>query len=110
MANANPQQHKKVTIRERINTRRIMERFIEGKHCSLEELKEQMLQHRPHDYIMKYLIKENIPPYPTPVEFWVSDVAHATDEDGFTGILKSEQFSAPESEFSWWGLKLTKRR
>ncbi|XP_053489441.1 uncharacterized protein LOC128612971 [Ictalurus furcatus] len=108
MANANPQRHEEVTIRERINSRVIKERFITGKHSSLEELKEKMLKQRPRDPMVKYLIKENIPLYPTPVEFWVSDVAHATDEDGFTGILKSEEFRPPKSEFSWWDLKINK--
>lgn len=63
--------------------------------------------------MMSYL-KKQIPPYPTPVEFQVSDVAHVTDESGFEGILMSEQFKiqsmrhlqSPESEFSWWDLKI----
>ncbi|XP_053538912.1 uncharacterized protein LOC128633613 [Ictalurus punctatus] len=105
MANANPQQHEEVTIRERRNARKKTERFITGKHCSLEELKEQMPRQRPQDDMVRYLIKE-IPPYPTPAEFWVSDVAHVTEDSGFMGILKSDEFSAGAEDFSWWGLKV----
>ncbi|GAA6082779.1 uncharacterized protein LOC125138349 [Tachysurus ichikawai] len=56
---------------------------------------------------MRYLKKlKKIPPYPCPVEFWVSDVAHVTDKTGFMGIMESEQFRPPNSEFSWWDLKI----
>ncbi|KAI5622807.1 hypothetical protein C0J50_17685 [Silurus asotus] len=55
----------------------------------------------------RYISKE-IPPYPNPVEFWVSDVTHVTEESGFDGIFKSEQIRPPESEFSWWDLKINK--
>ncbi|XP_017332611.1 uncharacterized protein LOC108270429 isoform X1 [Ictalurus punctatus] len=107
MENANPQRHEEVTIHERINSREIKERFIKGKHCSLEELRVQMPRQRPVDYMLKYLMKY-IPPYPTPAEFWVSDVAHVTEEYGFMGILKSEQFRPPVSDFSWWDIKINK--
>ncbi|GAA6082776.1 uncharacterized protein LOC113640510 isoform X1 [Tachysurus ichikawai] len=46
--------------------------------------------------MMNYLKKlKEIPPYPTPVEFWVSDVAHVTDQTGFRGIMGSEQIRPP---------------
>ncbi|KAM9467097.1 uncharacterized protein Hap1MRO34_015996 [Clarias gariepinus] len=89
-------------IQERINSRKKEEKFIEGQHLSLDELKEQ-------NVMMKYLGKyEWIPRYPTPVEFWVKDVAHVTNESGCMGILVSEQFRPPKSEFSWWDLKINK--
>ncbi|MCJ8736556.1 hypothetical protein PDJAM_G00013900 [Pangasius djambal] len=81
-----------------------MKRFITGQHVSLWRLTKRVTAQNP---MMKYLIKK-IPPYPTPVEFWVSNVAHVTDETGFKGILKSEQFRAPKSELSWWDLKIKK--
>ncbi|GAA6082780.1 uncharacterized protein LOC113640557 [Tachysurus ichikawai] len=61
----------------------------------------------PQDPMMKYLIKK-IPPYPSPVKFCVSYVTHVTEETGFRGILKSEQFRPPKSEFLWWDLKIQK--
>ncbi|KAK3537454.1 hypothetical protein QTP70_010665 [Hemibagrus guttatus] len=60
------------------------------------------------DDMMKYITKE-IPPYPNPVEFCVSEVAHVTDKKGFKGILALEKFNPPDSEFSWWDLKMNKK-
>ncbi|MCI4382356.1 hypothetical protein PGIGA_G00013940 [Pangasianodon gigas] len=105
MANLNPQQPEKVNIKGRWNPRGKQELFIRGQHVSLQRLREQMLLVNPQPPMMKYLSKE-IPPYPTPVEFWVSNVAHVTEETGFEGILESEQFNPPESEFLWWDLKI----
>ncbi|KAF5896623.1 uncharacterized protein DAT39_013673 [Clarias magur] len=82
----------------------MMNHFIKGQHVSLCRLAKRVTAEHP---IMKYLIKE-IPPYPTPVEFWVTDVAHVTEETGFKGILNSELFRPPNSEFLWWGLKMNK--
>ncbi|KAK2843759.1 hypothetical protein Q7C36_011974 [Tachysurus vachellii] len=98
MASANPEQPEEINIQQRKNPRGIWENFITGQHVSLERLRERM-------QMVKYLMKE-IPPYPTPVEFWVSDVAHVTDQTGFRGIKESEQFRPPYSEFSWWYLKI----
>ncbi|XP_053093605.1 uncharacterized protein LOC113545106 [Pangasianodon hypophthalmus] len=105
MATLNPQQPEKVNIKGRWNSRGKQELFITGQHVSLQRLREQMLLVNPQPHMMTYLSKE-IPPYPTPVEFWVSNVAHVTDETGFEGILESEQFNPLESEFLWWDLKI----
>ncbi|XP_026998802.2 uncharacterized protein LOC113640510 isoform X1 [Tachysurus fulvidraco] len=105
MANANPEQPEEINIQQRWNPRGIRENYITGQHVSLERLREQMQIVIPKDPMMKYLMKE-IPPYPTPVEFWISDVAHVTAETGFRGIMESGQFRPPNSEFSWWGLKI----
>ncbi|KAF5896626.1 uncharacterized protein DAT39_013650 [Clarias magur] len=105
MANANPQQA--VKIQRRMNSRRIQECFIEGRHLSLENLREQMSLQDPQNPMMTYLGKQ-IPPYPTPVEFWVSNVAHVTVKSGFEKILHSEQFRPGAGGFSWWGLKMNK--
>ncbi|XP_060790824.1 uncharacterized protein LOC132894700 [Neoarius graeffei] len=108
MANANQQQPEiKINIQERQNSRLKDERYISGKHVSVRRLRELIQTTDPKNPMTRYIIKE-IPPYPTPVEFWVSDVAHVTDKSGVMGILESEQFMAPESEFSWWGLKINK--
>ncbi|XP_060788873.1 uncharacterized protein LOC132893760 [Neoarius graeffei] len=108
MANANVQQPEiEINIHERWNSRRIKERYISGEHVSVQRLRELIPLMVPPSPMTKYIIKE-IPPYPTPVEFWVSDVAHVTDESGVMGILESEQFLAPESVFSWWDLKMNK--
>ncbi|XP_026998811.2 uncharacterized protein LOC113640513 [Tachysurus fulvidraco] len=105
MANANPEQPEEFNIQQRTNSRGIKENFITGQHVSLERLRERMQIVISKDPMMKYLKKE-IPPYPTPVEFWVSDVAHVTAETGFRRIMGSEQFRPPNSEFSWWDLKI----
>ncbi|KAK2843760.1 hypothetical protein Q7C36_011975 [Tachysurus vachellii] len=105
MANANPEQPEEINIQQRKNSRGKDENFITGQHVSLERLRKQMQIVIPKDPMMKYLVKK-IPPYPTPVVFWVSDVAHVTAETGFSGITKSEQFRPPNSEFSWWDLKI----
>ncbi|XP_047677824.1 uncharacterized protein LOC125146078 [Tachysurus fulvidraco] len=82
-----------------------MKRFITGHHLSLCRLTRKVVT--PQHPMMKYLMKK-IPPYPSPVKFCVSDVAHVTEETGFKGILKSEQFRPNNSEFSWWDLKINK--
>ncbi|GAA6082781.1 uncharacterized protein LOC113640507 [Tachysurus ichikawai] len=107
MASANPEQPEEINIQQRKNSRGKDENFITGQHVSLERLREQMQILIPYDPMMKYLVKK-IPPYPTPVVFGVSDVAHVTDQTGFRGIMESEQFRPPYSEFSWWDLKIKK--
>ncbi|XP_060788872.1 uncharacterized protein LOC132893759 [Neoarius graeffei] len=115
MANANVQQPEmEIIIQERRNSRGIMERYISGQHVSVQRLRELIPLRVPPSPMTKNIIKQ-IPPYPTPVEFWVSDVVHVTDKSGVMGILESEQFRSgvrvfrpPESEFSWWDLKIDK--
>ncbi|KAK2843756.1 hypothetical protein Q7C36_011971 [Tachysurus vachellii] len=107
MANVNPEQPEEFNIQQRKNSRGIREKYITEQHVSLERLKERMEILIPKDHMMTYLKKlKEIPPYPTPVEFWISDVAHVTDQTGFNGIKESEQFRPPNSEFSWWDLKI----
>ncbi|XP_058254283.1 uncharacterized protein LOC131358886 isoform X1 [Hemibagrus wyckioides] len=98
---ANPWQPAEVNFQTRWNLRRAKECFIRGQHVSLQRLKER----RSRNKMAEYLLNE-IPPYPTPAEFWVSEVTHVTEESGFEGILESEQFSPIAGEFSWWGLKI----
>ncbi|XP_046712062.1 uncharacterized protein LOC124390276 [Silurus meridionalis] len=92
----NPEQPEE-DFKERQNSWGTPELFLAGRHVSLQSLKEKRIQNR-------YLGK-NITPYPSPVEFWVSDVTHVTDKSGYKGIMKSEAFK-PGKEFSWWSLKI----
>ncbi|XP_060788874.1 uncharacterized protein LOC132893761 [Neoarius graeffei] len=108
MANANVQQPEiEIIIQERWNARQMKEYYISGQHVSVQSLRRVIKKKYPENPMKRYIIKQ-IPPYPTPVEFWVSDVAHVTDKSGVMGILESEQVMAPESEFSWWGVKIDK--
>lgn len=66
-----------------------------------------MLQMFPQVPIMNYL-KVEMPPYPTPVEFWISNATHVTKETTFEKILETEEFRPRVREFSWWGLKIKK--
>ncbi|KAK3563655.1 hypothetical protein QTP86_033373 [Hemibagrus guttatus] len=104
MANANPEEF---TIQQRKNSRGIKENYITGHHVGFPRLRERIKMEKSQNSMMKYIMKE-IPPYPTPVEFWVSEVAHVTEKRGFSGILESEKFSPRESELSWWGIKINK--
>ncbi|KAI5622806.1 hypothetical protein C0J50_17684 [Silurus asotus] len=92
----NPEQPEE-DFRERENLWRTPEIYLAGKHVSLQSLKERRIQNA-------YLGK-NITPYPSPVEFWVSDVTHITKKPGYEEIMKSEAFK-PGKEFSWWSLKI----
>ncbi|XP_060788875.1 uncharacterized protein LOC132893762 [Neoarius graeffei] len=108
MANVNIQQPEiKINIQERRNSRLIDERYISRQHVSIRRLRELIQTTDPKNPMKRYIKRERRP-YPTPVEFWVSDVAHVTDKSGFKKILESEQFMAPESVFSWWDLKINK--
>ncbi len=50
-------------------------------------------------------LTKNIPNYPTPIEFHISEVTHVTDNDDFPKIMESGGFKAHEN-FSWWSLKI----
>nr|XP_055069367.1 uncharacterized protein LOC129450544 [Misgurnus anguillicaudatus] len=61
-----------------------------------------------HLKIPDYLFKQ-IPVYPTPVEFHISEVTHVTDEYALQEIWNSEGFKAwgnKDDKFSWWSLKI----
>ncbi|KAK3538279.1 hypothetical protein QTP70_034606 [Hemibagrus guttatus] len=96
------------TFKQRWNSRGIKENYITGQHVSLPKLEKQMSVQLPEDDMMKYITKE-IPSYPNPVEFGVSEVAHVTNKKGFKGILASEEFNPPDSGYSWWDLKMNKK-
>ncbi|KAL7861579.1 hypothetical protein SRHO_G00130200 [Serrasalmus rhombeus] len=113
------------------NSRRITEMSIEGKHMSVQDLKikiqedstlwpeicqvaqlrnkdcDGLKSNRHHDKpkILKYLCND-VPPYPTPVEFHVPSVTHVTTEGPFRMIMKSQEFRPPNDDFSWWSLNI----
>ncbi|XP_076834622.1 uncharacterized protein LOC143480701 isoform X2 [Brachyhypopomus gauderio] len=90
------------------NSRKFTEISVDGQHLSIHELRSQMNsnKHIGNPKMLHYLNK-NIPDYPTPVEFHVANVAHVTEEMPLRGILGSEKFKPPNSEFSWWDLKIS---
>lgn len=58
-------------------------------------------------YELKILdhLTNNIPNYPTPIEFHISEVTHVTNNDDLPKIMASGGFKAHE-KFSWWSLKI----
>lgn len=50
-------------------------------------------------------VTNNIPNYPTPIEFHISEMTHVTNNDDFLKIMESGGFKAHE-KFSWWSLKI----
>ncbi|KAI4903727.1 hypothetical protein NFI96_021718 [Prochilodus magdalenae] len=118
---------KMVEFKAELNSRYMTEVSMEGQHLSLEDLRKYIekdptiwkkicdLPRRDIDgfksktrnkpRILDYLDKiTSMPPYPTPVEFRVSSIAHVTTKEPCITILTSEQVKPPESEFSWWTL------
>ncbi|XP_017560446.1 uncharacterized protein LOC108431660 [Pygocentrus nattereri] len=111
------------------NSRGIIEISIEGKHMSVQDLKIKIQEdstlwpeicqvaqqrnkdcgrlksNRHHDKpkILGYL-GNDVPPYPTPVEFHVPSVTHVTTEGPFRMIMESKEFRPPNDGFSWWSL------
>lgn len=100
--------------------------FVEGKHPSIKDLKEHLLEDttlwkkicklgrrdtgaiESKDFpnkpkILDYL-NADVPQYPTPVEFHGSCVTYATEVNPFESILETEKIRPPKSEYSWWFL------
>ncbi|XP_072546710.1 uncharacterized protein [Salminus brasiliensis] len=117
-----------IKINAGLNSRRMTELSVEGRHVSIQDLRTSIEQDSTiwpkicglgrcdtHNFeskmrpqkprILDYLV-EDMPAYPTPVEFHVSSVAHATDLGPFQEILKSEEIKPPRSVVSWWTLKI----
>ncbi|XP_066542626.1 uncharacterized protein [Hoplias malabaricus] len=110
------------------NSRKMTEFSVKGNHLSLEDLRKHILndptiwkkvlgigrkdtdqiksKYGENPRILDYL-ENNIPEYPTPVEFHLSSVAHITDEEPFQSILQSEMIKPPRTEYSWWTLAVT---
>ncbi|KAL7861580.1 hypothetical protein SRHO_G00130210 [Serrasalmus rhombeus] len=117
----------KVEFKADLNSRCMTEISVEGKHLSLGELRKHIdedptiwpticklgrldtdnikAKSRDKPKILDSLDKD-VPKYPTPVEFHVSSVAHATTKNPFKAILESEVIKPPGTEFSWWTLAI----
>lgn len=56
--------------------------------------------------VQKYLSKD-IPDYPTPVEFHITELTHVTNKTSLQKIWDSEGFMGFEPDsLSWWSLKI----
>ncbi|XP_030294318.1 uncharacterized protein LOC115594397 [Sparus aurata] len=83
-------------MKTRRNSRGYEERYWEGRHLKLRDLKEEAKN--------TYLNKENIPACPRP-EFHVSQLKHDTDEAGLNGIRGDNGFKNPHGgSLVWWSL------
>ncbi|XP_051742536.1 uncharacterized protein LOC127508531 isoform X2 [Ctenopharyngodon idella] len=92
-------------FKTRINKRFSKELFLEGKHISIQDLKMRE-DIRQEQQVQKYLSKD-ITCYPTPVEFHITEVAHATNKTSLPEIWDSEGFRGLNmNSFSWWSLKI----
>ncbi|XP_051742614.1 uncharacterized protein LOC127508564 [Ctenopharyngodon idella] len=95
-----------VNMIKRINSRGSEEILLQQQHISIDDLK-QTDEIKQEDIYKKYISKKYIPDYPTPVEFHITEVAHATNKTGLPQILNSEGFKGlDEDSFSWWSLKI----
>ncbi|ROL54803.1 hypothetical protein DPX16_23255 [Anabarilius grahami] len=91
---------------KRINSRGSEEILLQQQHISINHLK-QTDEIKEEDIYKAYISKKDIPDYPTPVEFHITEVAHATNKTGLPQILNSEGFKGlDEDSFSWWSLKI----
>ncbi|KAL7850295.1 hypothetical protein SRHO_G00196440 [Serrasalmus rhombeus] len=113
-----PTLRNKVEFKADLNSRRMTEISVEGKHLSLGELRKHIdedptiwptickldrldtdnikAKSRDKPKILDSLDKV-VPEYPTPVEFHVSSVAHATTKNPFKAILESERLRSRSS-------------
>ncbi|XP_030293207.1 uncharacterized protein LOC115593735 [Sparus aurata] len=89
-------------MKTRTNSRGYMERYWEGRHLKLTDLKEEA-----KDLENQYLLKENIPLYPQQ-EFHVSHLKHDTKQYGLRGIRWKNGFKNPHGDsLVWWSLAVT---
>ncbi|XP_030294466.1 uncharacterized protein LOC115594501 [Sparus aurata] len=89
-------------MKTRTNSRGYEERYWEGRHLKLTDLKEEARGLR-----NQYLLKENIPLYPRP-EFHVTHLKHDTKQYGLRGIRWNDGFKNPRGgSLVWWSLAVT---
>ncbi|KAK9981779.1 hypothetical protein ABG768_001303 [Culter alburnus] len=94
-----------VNMIKTINSRGSEEILLQQQHISIDHLK-QTDEIQEEDIYKIYLSKKDIPD-PTPVEFHITEVAHATNKTGLPQILNSEGFKGLDKDsFSWWSLKI----
>ncbi|XP_056310974.1 uncharacterized protein LOC130222424 [Danio aesculapii] len=93
----------KANFREGLNARNKYESIFEGEHVPIYSLKMRIdKEGKP----MSSYIHKNIPLYPNPVEFHITEVAHVTNKTSLLKIWDSEGFKDLEHSFSWWSLKI----
>ncbi|KAF6740033.1 hypothetical protein FQA47_005805 [Oryzias melastigma] len=85
-------------MERRTNRRRSEEKYVEGKHLKLPELKEAA---REVNLGNDYIFKNNIPEYPQP-QFQVSFLKHDTIAAGLYGIRQDGGFRNPYGESLVW--------
>ncbi|XP_067260941.1 uncharacterized protein [Chanodichthys erythropterus] len=95
-----------VNMIKRRNARGSEEILLQQQHISIDHLK-QTDEIQEEDIYKIYLSKKDIPNYPTPVEFHITDVAHVTNKTRLPQILNSKGFKGLDKDsFSWWSLKI----
>ncbi|KAA0721721.1 Deoxynucleoside triphosphate triphosphohydrolase SAMHD1 [Triplophysa tibetana] len=88
----------------RRNARQAKELLLEGEHIEIKDLK--LRDDIKGEHIFTNYLPKDIPDYPTPVEFHITEVAHVTNKQGIQGILNSGGFLGKDS-LSWWNLKIS---
>ncbi|RXN35003.1 deoxynucleoside triphosphate triphosphohydrolase SAMHD1-like protein [Labeo rohita] len=87
------------------NQHNIPELFLGGEHISIQDLKKRD-DIKQEQQVQKYLSKD-VPEYPTPVEFHVTEVSHVTNMSSVQKIWNSGGFMGRDSKLlSWWSLKI----
>ncbi|KAF4115034.1 uncharacterized protein LOC131538146 [Onychostoma macrolepis] len=87
------------------NARKAKPFVCKEQHIAINDLKiKDEIKHR-HMY-KTYLLKD-IPEYPSPVEFHITEVAHVTNKTSLEKIWNSGGFKGLDTDsFSWWSLKI----
>ncbi|RXN27975.1 hypothetical protein ROHU_005383 [Labeo rohita] len=94
----------KANFSPRKNARQAKELVRKGEFIAIKDLK--MRDDIKGETISGYLSKD-IPEYPTPLEFHITEVAHVTNKTSLQDIWKSEGFKGLDKDlFSWWSLKI----
>ncbi|XP_056599736.1 uncharacterized protein LOC130417909 [Triplophysa dalaica] len=91
---------------ERRNARNVKELVCDGKYIEIKDLK--LRDDIKGEHISWKYLSKDIPDYPTPVEFHITEVAHVTNKKCIEGILSSCGFlGLDEDSLSWWNLKIS---
>ncbi|XP_016344506.1 uncharacterized protein LOC107690638 [Sinocyclocheilus anshuiensis] len=87
------------------NARKAKPHVCKKEHIAIKDLKaKDEIKHR---HMNKTYLPKDIPVYPSPVEFHITEVAHVTNKTSLMDIWKSEGFMGLDGDsFSWWSLKI----
>ncbi|CAM4454276.1 unnamed protein product [Leuciscus chuanchicus] len=86
------------------NARQAIVLVCEGEFIAINDpkLRDNIKETKMYGYLSK-----NIPNYPTPVEFHITELTHVTNKTRLPGIWKSEGFKGLDQDsLSWWSLKI----